>query len=129
MFRFHNTYFLLSLFLFWFAVLLSLFIHDPFIRIYAGDFLVVMLLYCFTRSFMNLSSHLTLLIVLAFVFALEIAQYFSVVNRLGLDGHPLAMTLIGNVFAWQDLLAYTMGAVLVFLMEQFRMRKVVAVRD
>jgi hypothetical protein len=123
MFRFHKTYFLLFLFLFWFEVLIALFVHDDFVRPYVGDFLVVMLLYCFTRSFLNLNLHLTLFLVLAFAFTLEIAQYFSLVHHLGLQDYPLANTIIGNTFEWQDLLAYTFGAGIIFFLEQFRLQK------
>lgn len=128
MFRFHKTYFLLALFLFWFEVLIALFVHDDFVRPYVGDFLVVMLLYCFTRSFLNLNLHLTLFLVLSFAFAVEIAQYFSLVHHLGLQDYPLATTLIGNSFDWQDLLAYTIGAVLVFFLEQFRLANAFATK-
>jgi hypothetical protein len=128
MFRFHKTYFLLFLFLFWFEVLIALFINDDFVRPYVGDFLVVMLLYCFVRTFLNLHLHFTLLLVLTMAFAVETAQYFSVVTWLGLQDYPLANTLIGNSFDWQDLLAYTLGAGLVLFLEQYRMQKIMAVR-
>lgn len=121
MVRFHKTYFLLFLILLWFEVLIALFVHDDFVRPYVGDFLVVMLLYCFTRSFLFFNLSLTLLLVLVFAYVVEIAQYFSLVHRLGLQDYPLANTLIGNSFDWQDLLAYTLGAALIFFVEQFQM--------
>ena len=126
MFRFNKMYFLLFLILFWFEVLIALFVHDRFVRPYVGDALVVTLLYCFTRSLLNIQLLPALFLVVSFAFAVETAQYFSLVHHLGLQDYPLATTLIGTSFDWQDLLAYTIGGAFVFLLEQLRARKTIA---
>ena len=48
---FNKTYFLLALLLLLAEVLIALYLHDALIRPYGGDFLVVILLYCFVKSF------------------------------------------------------------------------------
>lgn len=126
MFRFHKTYFLLFLLLFCIEVLIALYVHDAFVRPYIGDVLVVVLLYCFVRSFLRLHLNLTLFLVLGFAFAVETAQYFSVVRLLGLQDDPLALTVIGNSFDWQDLLAYVVGGLAIFVAERYRLTKAVS---
>lgn len=120
MFRFNKIYFLIFLMLLWFEVLIALFMHGNFVRIYVGDFLVVILIYCFIRSFIDIGIFPSVLATLLFAYAVEWAQYFSVVNRLGLQDNKIATTLIGNAFEWQDLLAYTLGGLIVLLIEYAR---------
>ncbi|HEY0039932.1 MAG TPA: DUF2809 domain-containing protein [Flavisolibacter sp.] len=123
MFRFQKIYFLLFLLLLWFEVLIALFVHDQFVRPYLGDFLVVLLLYCFTRSFLQVRVITAIMMVLLFSYAVETAQYFTVINHLGLEENVFAKTVIGSSFDWQDILAYTLGSLLIYLVEQVRMEK------
>jgi hypothetical protein len=120
MFRFNKIYFLIFLMLLWFEVLIALFMQGNFIRIYVGDFLVVILIYCFIRSFIEIGTFPSVLATLLFAYTVEWAQYFSVVNRLGLQDNRIATTLMGNAFEWQDLLAYTLGGLIVMLIEYVR---------
>ena len=123
MFRFQKIYFILFLLLLWFEVLIALFVHDDFVRPYFGDFLVVMLLYCFTRSLLQVRVMTAVVMVLAFAYTVEIAQYFAVVNYLGLQDNMVAKTVMGNSFDWQDMLAYTLGALSIYIIEQVRLEK------
>lgn len=120
MFRFNKIYFLIFLMLLWFEVLIALFMHGNFIRIYVGDFLVVILIYCFIRSFIEIGIVPSILATLLFAYAVELGQYFSIVNHLGLQDNRIATTLIGNAFEWQDVLAYTLGGLIVLLIEHIR---------
>lgn len=128
MLRFQKIYFTLFLLLLWFEVLIALFVHDDFVRPYLGDFLVVMLLYCFTRSFLQVRVLAAILMVLAFACMIEMAQYFAVINYLGLEESRVAKTVIGNAFDWQDILAYTLGSFFIYLIEQIRMEKLFAMK-
>ena len=123
MFRFQKIYFLLFLLLLWFEVLIALFVHDQFVRPYLGDFLVVLLLYCFTRSFLQVRVITAIMMVLLFAYAVETAQYFTVINHLGLEENVFAKTVIGSSFDWQDILAYTLGSLFIYLVEQIRLEK------
>ena len=91
--------------------------HDDIIRPYLGDVLVVMLLYCFIRSFLKLNVTPTTISVLLFAYLVETLQYFNIVERLGLKDSPLANIVIGNYFTWIDILAYTLGALVVLAFE------------
>jgi hypothetical protein len=47
--------------------------------------------------------------VLLFAYLIETLQYFDLVGKLGLKHSKIANIVIGNSFAWMDMLAYTLG--------------------
>lgn len=116
--RFNIYYLLLTLLLFGTEVLIALFVHDAFVRPYVGDFLVVMLVYCFVRSFVEARVVPVALGVLAFAYTVETLQYFQIVKRLGLGDSRLANIVIGNYFSWSDMAAYTLGIACTILIEK-----------
>ncbi|MBK8567293.1 MAG: DUF2809 domain-containing protein [Saprospiraceae bacterium] len=117
MLKFNRKYFLLALLIFILEVLIALYVHDRFVRPYVGDVLVVILLYCFAKAFLDLPALHLALGVLAFSFAIEIMQFFEVVELLGLGSNQLARVVIGTSFAWEDFLAYTAGILVVIIVE------------
>ena len=119
MFQFNRNYFIPTILLFLIETAIALYLHDNFIRPYFGDFLVVMLLYCFLKSFLNVSVWAAAGLVLLFSFAIEIAQYFNMVEKLGLQHYKIAKVVLGNSFAWMDLLAYVLGILAVISIEKF----------
>jgi hypothetical protein len=123
MLQFNRTYFAFTIFLFLLETVIALFVHDNFIRPYFGDFLVVMLLYCFLKSFLNVSVWAAAGLVLLFSFAIEIAQYFNMVEKLGLEHYKIAKVVLGNSFAWMDLLAYVLGILAVISIEKFTLKR------
>ncbi|RCR67877.1 ribosomal maturation YjgA family protein [Larkinella punicea] len=118
MLTFRPPYFIITLLLFITEVLIALFLHDEIIRPYVGDFLVVILIYCFLRSFLNIAVLPTALFVLVFSYTLEVLQYFNLVEMLGLHEYKLARIVIGTSFEWIDLLAYTLGVLFVVSLEK-----------
>ncbi|GAB4093911.1 ribosomal maturation YjgA family protein [Flaviaesturariibacter terrae] len=123
MLRFHRRYFLLAILLFIVEVLIALYVRDWLIRPYGGDYLVVILLYCGVRSFLDAAPWKIALAVLLFAYGIETLQYFRIVQRLGLSHNVLARTVIGTGFEWLDLLAYTLGVATVLLLEYRSHRK------
>ena len=115
--RFNRKYFVVAVVIFFIEILIAVFVHDRFIRPYVGDVLVVILIYCFVKSFLDLPVLPTALAVLLFSFAIETLQYYEIVNRLGLQDSTIASTVIGNSFAWIDVLAYIIGIILVLCFE------------
>lgn len=115
---FRPFYFFLALLLFLTEVLIALFMHDRFVRPYVGDFLVVILMYCFFRTFLKLPPVKLAIGVLLFAYALETAQYFHLVNRLGFQNQAVLRTVIGSSFEWSDMLAYTLGILAVLTAER-----------
>ena len=92
--------------------------HDAFIRPYGGDFLVVMLIYCFEKSFFNTPPFITACWVLVFAYVVEISQYFHLVTLLGWDHSKAARIIMGTSFSFTDLLTYTLGIGTVLLIEK-----------
>lgn len=117
MIQFYKAYFLLTILLFLIEVFIAVLLHDAIIRPYGGDFLAVILIYCFVKSFLNTPVKTTALAVLLFSYLIETLQYFHLVDLLGLEKSKVARVVIGTSFTWTDLLAYTLGILLVLLIE------------
>ncbi len=100
-------------------VYIGVFVKDDFVRPYMGDFLVVILIYTFVRTFFKYPIVNTSIGVLLFSFLVEILQYFKIVEILGLGSHRIARTVIGTTFVWEDFIFYTMGIITVLVCEHF----------
>jgi hypothetical protein len=118
MFRFNRNHFLISLVLLLIEIMIGAFMHDRFIRPYAGDFLVVILLYCFVRAWFNLRVIPVALSVLLFSYFVEWTQYLKLADDLHLRHHCLARILLGDYFSWVDMLCYTAGILTVIAFER-----------
>jgi hypothetical protein len=115
--KFNRHYFIIAIIILLVEILIALFIHDTIIRPYIGDFLVVILIYCFVKSFLNTPIWSTALTVLLFSYAVEISQYFHIINKLGLQHSKLARIIMGTSFGWIDLAMYTAGIGVVIFFE------------
>ncbi len=98
-------------------VFIALYFHDDFVRPYLGDVLVVILLYCFCKTFIKGSTIKIALVVLSFAFLVETLQYFNLISHLNLDHSTLARTILGHSFEWMDIVAYTGGVAVVLVLE------------
>jgi hypothetical protein len=119
MLRFHRRYFISALFLFIVEVMIALYLHDAIIRPYVGDLLVVILIYCFIKAFFDLPVLPLALYVLLFAYAIEFLQWLQLIKLLGLQHSKLANIILGNLFEWIDMIAYTVGILIVILLECF----------
>lgn len=115
-----SCYFLFFLLLLIMEFLIGIYMHDAVIRPYGGDFLVVILLYCFIKSFFNSSVVRTAIGTLIFAYSVEFSQYFHLVKLLGLAHFRIALLIMGNSFSFNDLVCYTLGILLVLLVERIR---------
>ena len=120
MIRFYK-YFTLALLLLLTEGLIERYVHDNIVRPYGGDFLVVVVIYCLVKSFLNTPVLKTALCVLLFAYTVEISQYFNLVRLLGLQNSKLAAMLVGSSFSFTDMLIYTLGIVLVIVTENIRL--------
>lgn len=118
MLTFQKKYFFITVFLFIVEVLIAIYVHDDFIRPYGGDFLVVILIYTFVKAFLNISVLSACIGVLLFSYLTETLQYFKIVELLGLSHSNLAKIIIGTSFAWEDMIAYTLGILMVYFIEK-----------
>ena len=123
MITFNKNYFGLATLVFGIEVLIALYVTDTFVRPYLGDVLVVILIYCFLKSFLKLPVLTVALFVLALSFAIEFLQFLNIVEKLGLENSKVARTVIGTSFSWTDLLAYIIGIAIVLLTEKYLLKK------
>ena len=112
-----KVYIIAALILFVIEVLIERYAHDDFIRPYLGDFFVVILIYSIVMSVSNSKVKSVAIATLLFSYAIEIAQYAQVVSLLGLEDNKIARIIIGTSFSWWDVLMYTLGVVVVVVIE------------
>ncbi|WP_452223733.1 ribosomal maturation YjgA family protein [Lacinutrix chionoecetis] len=104
-------------------IAIALFLDDGFIRHTFGDFLVVILLYAFIKSFVTMQSYLVALLVLFIAFVIECLQLYNVLEIFSLQENTFFKTVFGISFSYQDLLAYTLGALFSFIADSLIIKK------
>jgi hypothetical protein len=119
MIKFDLKYFAITISLFIIEFIIALYVHDNFVRPYFGDVLVVILIYCFIKSFYNLKVIIASTFVLLFAFTIEFLQYLNIVEMLELQNSKTARTVIGTSFSWADIISYVAGILIVNLIEYF----------
>ena len=117
MLTFNKSYFLASVLLLLIEIGIAMFVHDRFIRPYVGDVLVVILMYCFVKSFFNLPVLPLSIAVFIFSCVIEALQFLKLVNLLGLQHSKLAKIILGSAFECNDILAYLAGFLLIIAFE------------
>ncbi|MEO6636644.1 MAG: DUF2809 domain-containing protein [Ginsengibacter sp.] len=122
-FHFNKSYFIIASIIFFTEIIIALYVHDNFIRPYFGDFLVVILIYCFLKSFFEIRVLPLAIGVLLFSYVIETLQYYKLVDRLGLQHSKLARIIIGTSFEWIDIISYTAGIAVVILLERLLTNK------
>lgn len=116
--RFDRSSFLISVIIFFIEVLIAKFVNDAFIRPYGGDILVVILIYYFVKSFVQVKPFYLVLGVLLFAYMVEVGQYFRMVEVLGLQDYKVMRIVLGTSFSWIDILCYTVGAIICYLIDR-----------
>lgn len=114
---FNKKYFLLFIILFLIEFAIAYFLKDGFIRHTFGDFLVVIMLYCLFRSFLNIKPKPTALLVLIIAFVIEFLQLTNFLEILGLENNIYAKIILGSTFQITDLIAYSLGIITVLIIE------------
>ncbi len=117
---FKPGYFKAFLILLIIEICIATFITTGFIRHTAGDFLVVIMLYCLLKSFINIKPLFAAWITLLISTGIEVGQFFDLLDELGLRENRLANIILGNAFSYGDLLAYLMGIIAVMIVEHRR---------
>ena len=120
MIKFDLKYFLCANVLFITEALIASYMHDNFIRPTFGDFLVVILIYCGLKSFIPANYRIMAIVTLLISYIIEVSQYFHLIVHLGLRGSRPAQWILGTGFSWGDMLAYTLGIMLIWVIESQR---------
>jgi hypothetical protein len=120
MVTFHKNWFYLATCLFCLEIFIAAFLHDGLIRPYVGDSIAVIFLYCLVKSLADVPTGPTVLGVLLVAYTLEALQYVHMLTYLGLQHSRLLSIVLGSHFEWIDLVAYTLGALLILIVEKAR---------
>lgn len=122
--RFHWQSFVAFVSLFLIEVCIALFVDDKIIRPYGGDFLVVIMIYYFLKSFVKTKVNYLLLFVLLFAYTIEVGQLFDMVALLGVEDIRVMRVVLGTSFSWGDMIAYTLGVLTCCLIEKINSKEV-----
>jgi len=115
--QFNKTYFFCFIGLFLIETAIALFITNRFISSTFGDVLVVMLLYCFIKSFINIKPISIAIVVLMFSFTIEFLQLFKLTEILNPYHNPIIKVILGSTFQVSDLFAYSFGILTILILE------------
>ncbi len=118
MFTLNPRFLLFAVILLVIEILIALYVKDNFVRPYVGDYLVVILIYCFVKAFIKVSPLKAAIGVLLLAYLIEFLQYFKFLEMIGLENNKMAKIMLGHGFEWIDLLAYTLGIVTVLLLSK-----------
>lgn len=116
--RFDKRYFIIFLILFLVEIIIALFVNDKVIRPYGGDALVVILIYYFLKSFIQTRTIYLVISVILFAYLVEISQYLHLIKMLNMQDNIVMKTILGHSFSWGDILAYTIGGVICYLIDR-----------
>lgn len=99
-------------------------VRDAFVRPYLGDMLVVILIWALVRIFIPRKAVWLSGAIFVFALAVELTQLIPLVDLLGVENR-LIRVLMGNSFAFGDLIAYAAGCAVTLCADcmEFRKRK------
>lgn len=116
--RFNLKSFIIFLGLFITEVLIAKYVTQPFIRYWFGDFLIVILIYYFLKSFIDTKPINLAIATLLFSYIIEFIQLTSLLDVLGLRHNRIANLILGNTFSVSDLVAYTLGVITIYFIDK-----------
>lgn len=121
-FYFDKKSFLIFLLILSIEIIIALFFHDPIIRPYVGDILVVLLIYYFVKSFCQTNPLYIAIGVLLLAYFIEWGQYINLIEILNLHNNKVAKIIIGTSFSWIDILCYTCGFGICIVLDRMKIK-------
>ncbi|MFD0991452.1 DUF2809 domain-containing protein [Mariniflexile jejuense] len=115
--HFNKTYLAITIILLIIEILIAKYLKTGFIRHTFGDFLVVILMYCFFKSFLEINSLKLAISVLIFSFIIEFLQLANLLSLLNLQNNKFVSIVLGSTFNVTDLIAYTLGIIITLIIE------------
>ncbi len=116
--KYNTTFLWVTILLIIIEILIAVFLKTGFIRHTFGDYLVVILLYCFFKSFIDINSLVLGISVLILAFIIELLQLINILEILGLQHNHLIKLILGSTFHFSDLIAYTLGIISILIVER-----------
>lgn len=118
--KLNKHYLLLSLSLLIIEISIAVFVKDQFIRPIFGDYLATILLFCIMATVLNYPKNMLILVALLVSYLIETLQFFNILQLMNLEKNKFLKIIIGNSFSWLDILAYTMGAITVLFLLNYK---------
>ena len=118
MLKFNYKSFILFLFLLIIEVIIALYVTQHFIRHTLGDYLCVIMLFHFIKSFVKIKSIYIAITVLLAAYTIEILQLTAILDYLKIEDTSFIRIIFGSTFSVSDLIAYTLGVVTVLIIEK-----------
>lgn len=115
---FNFRYFIGFLVLFLIEVLIAFYVKQEFIRYVFGDYLVVILMYCFIKSFTSIKPIYAGIITLLSAYFIEFCQLVDVLGMLNIEKNTFTNLVFGTTFQIGDLIAYTLGVITILGIEK-----------
>lgn len=112
--KFNRCFAVATVALFATELLIALFARG-FVRNHLGDVLVVMLMYCFVRSFYQGCKRSLPLYLFVFAVMVEVAQACNLIGLLSLQKESALGIVIGSSFDWGDIVSYGVGSALCYV--------------
>ena len=125
MIKFNKIYFILFLVIFLIEILIAKY-ATGFLRHTIGDYLAVMFVYTFIKSFFKISIEKAVLITFAISFIIEFLQLSDLQNHFQKEYSQIFKIVLGTSFSIGDLVAYTLGIVTIVLVEKYLKRSKIA---
>ena len=119
---FRPSYALATIVVLGLEIAIARFVHDDLVRPYLGDSLAVVAVYLALRAVTPLGVAAAVAIAFTFACAIEVGQFFHLVDLLGLGTNRLARIVLGSTFVLTDFVAYAGGALCVLAIEKVRLR-------
>jgi uncharacterized membrane protein len=118
MFRIHKLFLVITIIILSVEILIATYLKSGFIRFTFGDVLASILIYAFIRSFMNLKPVVVAIISLSISFFIEGLQLIHFTTLIHQEHHSLLNIVLGNHFSIEDLFAYTVGILIIYLIDK-----------
>lgn len=116
--KFNIKYFVIFLALFIIEMIIAFYLNKGFIRYTFGDYLAVILIYSFIKSFISIKPLIAAIITLAIAFIIEFSQLIDILNMLSIQQNTFTKLVFGTTFEIGDLVAYTLGVLTILLIEK-----------
>ena len=115
----HKIFFYITLIIFVIEILIATLFKNTILRPVFGDFLIVILIYSFLRSLTNIKPMKLAAIVLSLACFVEILQRFNIRDFLSIPKNTFIDLTLGNSFDWSDMLAYSLGIIVILLCDKY----------
>lgn len=119
----NRNYLFFAILIFSIEILIAVYLTTGFIRYTLGDYLVVILLFCFIKSFIEGDSFKIALGVLIFSFLIEFLQLLNILELLNIQHNHLLKLILGSTFHASDLLAYTLLGIITVIFFEYKIYK------